>query len=44
MLFRRIEGFSWKEIGKIYGISAHAAESRCGQAFQKVRKKLGYRD
>jgi len=44
MLFRRIEGFSWKEIGKIYGISAHAAESRCGQAFQRVRKKLQYRD
>lgn len=44
MLYRRIEGFSWKEIGKIYGISAHATESRCGQAFQRVRKKLGYRE
>jgi RNA polymerase sigma factor (sigma-70 family) len=44
MLYRRIEGFSWKEIGKICGISAHAAESRCGQAFQRIRKKLGYKD
>jgi DNA-directed RNA polymerase specialized sigma24 family protein len=44
MLYRRIEGFSWKEIGTIHGISTHAAESRCGQALQRVRKKLGYKD
>jgi len=43
MLYRRIEGFSWKEIGKICGLSAHAAESRCGQALQRIRKKLGYK-
>ncbi len=41
MFYRRIEGFSWKEIGKKYGISAHAAESRFGQAVQRVRKRLG---
>ena len=27
MFYRRSQGFSWKEIGKVYGISAHAAES-----------------
>ena len=44
MLYRRIQGFSWKEIGKVHGISAHAAESRFSQALQRVRKKLGLRD
>jgi RNA polymerase sigma factor (sigma-70 family) len=44
MLYRRIEGFSWKEIGRLYGVSAHTAESRCSQAIQRVRRKLGYRD
>ncbi len=44
MFYRRIEGFSWKEIGKKYGVSAHAAESRFGQALQRVRKRLGLGD
>jgi len=44
MLYRRIEGFSWKEIAKLYEISTHAAEARCSQAVQRVRRKLGYRD
>jgi RNA polymerase sigma factor (sigma-70 family) len=44
MFIRRIQGFSWKEIAKDYGISAHAAESRFSQALQRVRKKLGLRD
>ena len=44
MLYRRIQGFSWKEIGRAYGISAHAAESRFSQSLQRVRKKLGLRD
>lgn len=44
MFYRRNEGFSWKEIGKKYGISAHAAESRFAQAFQRVRKRLGLSD
>ncbi|SRR5579884_99930 len=41
MFIRRNQGFSWKEIGEIYSISAHAAESRFGQALQRVRRKLG---
>ena len=44
MLYRRIQGFSWKEIGRVYAISAHAAESRFSQALQRVRKRLGLRD
>jgi DNA-directed RNA polymerase specialized sigma24 family protein len=40
MFYRRIQGFSWKEIGIVYGISSHAAESRFGQALQRVRKRL----
>ena len=41
MFCRRIEGFSWKEIGWSYRISSHAAESRFSQIFQKVRGRLG---
>ncbi|HKW17576.1 MAG TPA: hypothetical protein VJO35_08725 [Terriglobales bacterium] len=40
MLFRRLGGYSWKEIGWAYRISGHAAESKFSQALQKVRKKL----
>ena len=32
---------SWKEVGRVYGISAHAAESKFSQALQTVKKKLG---
>jgi len=41
MFYRRIQGFSWKEIASSYGISEHAAESRFGQAIHKLAKKLG---
>ena len=41
MFYRRSQGFSWKEIGKVYGISAHAAESRFSQTLQRVRRRLG---
>ena len=40
MFYRRIQGFSWKEISFSYGISEHAAESRFGQAIHKLAKKL----
>jgi len=43
MLWRRIVGFSWKEIGWSYRISSHAAESRFNQTFQKTRSRLGLR-
>ena len=41
MLYRRIEGLSWDDIGPFYGISAHAAESRFSQALKRIRKTLG---
>jgi DNA-directed RNA polymerase specialized sigma24 family protein len=41
MLCRRVAGFSWKEIAIAYQVSSHAAESRFGQALQRVRRKLG---
>jgi DNA-directed RNA polymerase specialized sigma24 family protein len=44
MFYRRSEGYSWKEIGRAYGISAHAAESRFSQALRKLRKKISAPD
>ena len=41
MFYRRIEGFSWKEIGKLYEISGHAAKARFSKNFDGVRKRLG---
>src|SRR6266851_5421213 len=41
VLCRRLADCSWKQVGRAYGISSHAAESKFGQALQKVRKKLG---
>ena len=35
---RRLEGFSWDEIGDRYGISAHAARIRFSKALKRVRK------
>lgn len=40
MFYRRIAGFSWKEIGAEYGISAHAAESRFSQKLRRLRKQI----
>jgi len=43
MFYRRMQGMSWKEIGRFYKISAHAAESRFSQQLQRVRKRLGFK-
>jgi len=43
MFYRRIEGFSWKEIGTVYGISGHAAEARFSKNLEKIRKRLGFK-
>src|SRR5262249_29431121 len=40
MFYRRTQGFSWKEIGKAYGVSGHAAEARFSQALIRVKKRL----
>jgi len=42
--FRRIEGFSWKEIGERYGLSGHAAEARFSKALDRARKRLKIQD
>jgi DNA-directed RNA polymerase specialized sigma24 family protein len=41
MFYRRVQGFSWKEIGRAYDISAHAAEARFSQQLKKIRRRLG---
>ena len=41
VLCRRLDTGSWKQIGRAYGISAHAAESKFSQALQKLKKRLG---
>ena len=41
MFYRRIRGFSWKEIGLSYGISGHAAASRFSLALRRIGEKLG---
>jgi len=41
MLYRRIQGLSWKEIGELYRISAHAAEARFSKRMNQIRRRLG---
>ena len=41
MFYRRIRGFSWKEIGLSYGISGHAAASRFSLALRRIAEMLG---
>jgi DNA-directed RNA polymerase specialized sigma24 family protein len=36
----RMQGFSWEEIGRTNGISAHAAEKRFSQAFRRAVGRL----
>ena len=40
MFLRRIQGFSWSEIGKIHGLTGHAAEVRFGHALRKAQVRL----
>jgi len=40
MFWRRVEGFSWEEIGRVYEMSAHAALERVRHVFQQVRARL----
>jgi len=37
---RRLEGFSWNEIGDRHGISAHAARLRFSKALKRTRETL----
>lgn len=40
---RWMAGYSWDEIGKVHGISAHAAELRFWNAVRRIRKQLAKR-
>jgi DNA-directed RNA polymerase specialized sigma24 family protein len=41
MFYRRTQSFSWRDIGSLYGISGHAAESRFSQAIRRLANRLG---
>jgi DNA-directed RNA polymerase specialized sigma24 family protein len=41
MFYRRIQGFSWKEIGRSYGISKDAAKMRFRKAVSRIGEKFG---
>jgi DNA-directed RNA polymerase specialized sigma24 family protein len=38
IILRRLEGFSWKEIGRQCGVSSHAARQRFSATLQRLRK------
>jgi DNA-directed RNA polymerase specialized sigma24 family protein len=40
MFCRYVSGFSWDEIGKVHGVSAHAAEARFSHAIRQIRARL----
>lgn len=40
MAFRRLQGFSWDEIGEVYGVSGHAAQARFSHALRQARERL----
>jgi hypothetical protein len=40
MFWRRMRGFSWEEIGKVYDVSAHTAEARFSAALRRARARL----
>jgi len=40
MFWRRVQGFSWADIGKIHGLTAHAAEVRFRHALQRAHARL----
>ncbi len=40
MFWRRVQGLSWSEIGKIHGLSGHAAEVRFRHALRRVQARL----
>jgi DNA-directed RNA polymerase specialized sigma24 family protein len=40
MAIRRMQGFSWEDVGKEHGLSAHAAEARFSYALQQARERL----
>jgi DNA-directed RNA polymerase specialized sigma24 family protein len=43
IVYRRLEGLSWKEIAAEFGIATHAAESRYSRALARARRLLHIR-
>jgi len=43
IVYRRLEGFSWKEIAAEFGIATHAAETRYSRALAQARSLLRVR-
>ena len=43
IIYRRLEGFAWKEIATEFGIRPHAAEMRFSRALARARLLLGIR-
>jgi hypothetical protein len=40
MFWRRMQGFTWEDIGKVHGLSGHAAEVRFNNAARRVKTRL----
>ena len=40
MFWRRVQGFTWEDIGKIHRLSGHAAEIRFREAIEAVKARL----
>ncbi|HLG94841.1 MAG TPA: hypothetical protein VKX49_00885, partial [Bryobacteraceae bacterium] len=40
MCWRRLEGYAWDEIGKLHGLSGHAARERLRSAVKRVKAEL----
>ncbi len=40
MFWRRLQGFTWEDIGKVHGLSGHAAEVRFNNAARRVKARL----
>jgi hypothetical protein len=40
MFWRRLQGFTWEDIGKVHGLSGHAAEVRFNNAARRVKTRL----
>jgi hypothetical protein len=40
MFWRRFEGVTWEDIGKVHGLSGHAAEVRFRHAVRTVQARL----
>lgn len=40
MFWRRLQGFSWEDVGKVHNLSAQAAAARFDEALVRARARL----